>query len=129
MMKITRLGNSLKVTMGEVKLKKQNMSLDEFPELFRKFISFEEGYDWSINGNELVVRHPNLTELALVYLSLRSADASAGEAKSLINSLRMFEASSLASILWYRLSIFNGGKNRFLRRFGRAILKMFREAW
>lgn len=128
MMKMMQLENGLTVTFGEVKLRKRNVSIDEFPELFRMFVSFEEGHDWNRGHRELFVRHPNLAELALVYLSLRSANATADEARNLVNSLRMFEASSLASILWYRLSILNGGKNRFLRNFGRAILKMFREA-
>ena len=128
MMKITQSRNSLTVSFGEVKLRKRNMNINEFPKLFRMFISFEEGHDWNCENEMLFVRHSNLAELALVYLSLRSANATAGEARTLVNSLRMFEVSSLASILWYRLSILNGGKSRFLRNFGKALLKMFREA-
>jgi len=127
-MKITQSRNSLTVSFGEVKLRKRNMNINEFPKLFRMFISFEEGHDWNCENEMLFVRHSNLAELALVYLSLRSANATAGEARTLVNSLRMFEVSSLASILWYRLSILNGGKSRFLRNFGKALLKMFREA-
>jgi len=128
MMKITQSQNSLIISFGEVKLRKRNVDINEFPKLFRMFISFEEGHDWNYKNEMLFVRHSNLAELALVYLSLRSANATAGEARNLVNSLRMFEVSSLASILWYRLSILNGGKSRFLRNFGKALLKMFREA-
>jgi len=128
MMKIIQSRNSLIVSFGEVKLRKRNVNINEFPKLFRMFVSFEEGHDWNRRNGELFVRHSNLAELALVYLSLRSANATADEARNLVNSLRMFEASSFASILWYRLSILNGGKSRFLRNFGKALLKIFREA-
>ena len=127
MMKIKKVGNDLKIAVGEVKLRKKSVDIEEFPQLFKMFVSFEEGYDWRRKKDELIVRHPNLAEIALVYLSLRSADASAEKSRKFLNSLRMFEASSLASILLYRLSIIHGRNGKFMRSFGKAVLKMFME--
>jgi len=129
MMRIKEARECLNIAVGDIRFRKKNIDINEFPQLFRMFLSFEEGHDWKYKAGELVVRHPNLAEMALIYISIRSADATVDEARKIVNSMRMFEASSLASILWYRLSILNGGKSKFLRIFGRALLKMFTGAW
>ncbi|PUA33140.1 MAG: hypothetical protein B7O98_01500 [Zestosphaera tikiterensis] len=119
-----REGVSVKLGMMVV-YKSRRIKLEEFSQLFNSFISFEEGRDWGLYGNILAVKHPNLVEVALIYTALRAGGQSPEEARKIVNVMRVFEFSSLALILLYRLSIDEGRYGYKMRKLGKAIAKMF----
>lgn len=121
-MRVRFLSKYAVVELGRLKFR-SGVKLSEFPPLFRQFIAFDEGVDWRVEGNVLEVKHPNLSERALLYIALRRAGLRPEEARRIVNMMRAFEASALASVLEYRLFQWGVG---FLRDFGAAIASLYR---